>query len=95
MNKIINFEKKYDFGHDFYVQILNIGNRSLIQLSLSWNDYPSWPYVQITLGSGKLLGGMFWVYKLGFDVDFFSYTWNLKYLKDEDEETVDSLGSGT
>jgi len=29
---------------------------------------------------------MFWAYKLGFDVDVFSRTWNFEYLNELDEE---------
>ena len=73
-----------DFGHEWYVQILNTGRHvpkpfkdmSLLQLSVSWNDYPSWPYLQIKSGTGSLLSILFWAYKLGFDIGFLERTWN-------------------
>jgi len=90
----IRFNHHEDFGHDFYIQILNIGRhvprwmqRSLLQLSISWNDYPSWPYIQFTFGGSGLLGVIFWVYKFGFDFDILSYTWKLNYWKNTDEYT--------
>ena len=72
---LINFKHREDFGHELYVQVLNVKDWSLLQASVSWNDYPSWPYVQIKSGSGSTLSIMFWVYKLGFDIDLLSRTW--------------------
>lgn len=91
---LINFNHREDFGDDWSVQILNTGKyfptpfkrRSLIQISVSWNDYPGWPYLQITFGSNGLVGVLFWVYKFGFDLDLFSTTWNFDYLKNLDEK---------
>jgi len=87
--KLINLKHREDFGHDYYVQILNVKKWSLLQASVSWNDYPSWPYLQVTMGSNGLFGIMFWVYKLGFDLDILSRTWRWDYLKKEDEEQHD------
>jgi hypothetical protein len=94
---LIKFNHRKDFGDDWYVQILNTGrhlpkffkNRSLIQVSVSWNDYPGWPYLQITFGSNGLLGILFWVYKFGFDVDFCSSTWNFDHLEKLDEDEIE------
>ena len=60
------------------------------QVSVSWNDEPSWPYIQITSGSGTVLGILFWAYKFGFDIDLISRTWNWDYMsniKDLEEVT--------
>ena len=83
---LIKLKHRYDFGHEVYVQILNIKRRSLLQVSVSWNDEPSWPYIQIQSGGGTVLSILFWVYKFGFDVDFLSRTWNWDYMKEVDEE---------
>lgn len=93
---LINLKYREDFGHEWYVQILNTGrhfpkflkNRSLIQVSVSWNDFPGWPYCQITFGSNGFLGILLWVYKFGFDIDILSRTWSWDYREmDDDEET--------
>ena len=70
-------------------KLINTGKAHLIQLSFSWNDYPSWPYIQIMMGSGRCFGLIFWLYKFGFDIDLFSHTWNWDYLKED--ETEDEL----
>jgi hypothetical protein len=85
---IINFKRREDYGTDWYVQILNVRNWSVLQVSVSWNEYPSWPYIQIKSGSGTMLSILFWAYKFGFDIDIFSRTWNWDYMNQvkEDED---------
>ena len=87
--KLINFKRREDFGHEWYVQILNINNWSLLQVSVSWNDYPSWPYIQIKSGSGSTLSLLFWAYKFGMDVDILSRTWRWDYLEEIDEQETE------
>jgi len=82
---LIKFNYKEDFGHEWYVQVLNVKNWSLLQGSVSWNDFPGWPYLQITFGSNGLFGILFWAYKFGLDIDILSRTWNFKYLNELDE----------
>ena len=78
--KLINFRHREDFGHEWYVQILNVKDWSLLQASVSWNDYPGWPYIQIKSGTGTTLSIMFWAYKFGFDIDILSRSWNWDYM---------------
>jgi hypothetical protein len=82
MKKLIQFNYRYDFGHDVYVQVLNVRKWSLLQVSFSINDYAGWPYLQINMGSNGLFGLLFWVHRLGFDVSLLSRTWNWDYMKD-------------
>jgi hypothetical protein len=94
---LIQFKHRYDFGHEYYVQILNTGkhfpkflkDKSLFQFSVSWNDYTSWPYIQITSGSGTALGILFWAYKFGFDIDVLSRTWSWDHLENLDEDKTE------
>ncbi len=89
---LIKFNHREDFGHDWYVQIINIKRISLLQISISWNDYPSWPYLQIKSGTGDVLNILFWAYKFGIDVTILGRTWSWDYLEDvdfdEEEEDV-------
>lgn len=87
--KLFNFKHREDFGHDWYVQVLTIKNWSLLQVSVSWNDWPSWPYIQIKSGSGSTLSILFWVYKFGLDVDILSRTWKWYYEKETDYTELD------
>jgi len=87
--KLINLKHREDFGHDYNVQILNVKNWSLLQVSVSWNDSPSLPYLQVTSGSNGLLGVLFWAYKFGLDIDILSRTWRWDFAKEVDEEQYD------
>jgi len=95
--KLINLKYREDFGSEWYVQILNTGrhvpkfmkNYSLFQGSVSWNDFPGWPYLQITFGSNGLFGILFWAYKFGLDIDILSRTWRWDYLEEKDEKQYD------
>ena len=82
---LVKCNHREDFGHEYYVQVLNIKRWSLLQASVSWNDYPSWPYVQITFGSNGLLSVLFWAYKFGFDIGFIERTWNFDRLNELNE----------
>jgi len=84
--KLISFKRREDFGTELYTQILHTKRWALLQASVSWNDFPSFPFLQVRTGMGSLLSVMVCVYKLGFDVDVFSRTWNFEYLNELDEE---------
>jgi hypothetical protein len=81
---IIKFNVREDFWHDYYVQVLNIRKWSLLQVSVSYNDYASTPYLQITFGSNGFFSILSWVYRFGLDVDILSRTWNFDYMKDNE-----------
>jgi len=85
--KLINLSHREDFGHDWYIQFINIKSVSLLQISVSWNDYPSWPYLQIKSGTGDVLDILFWVYKFGIDVTILGRTWNWDYMEELPEES--------
>ena len=94
---LFNYKHREDFGHDWYVQLLNTGkhvpkfmkNWSLLQASVSWNDYPGWPYLQITFGSNGLFSILFWAYKFGLDIDILSRTWRWDHLETLDEKETE------
>ena len=84
--KLINLKHREDFGHDWYVQVLTIKNWSLLQVSVSWNEWPSWPYIQVKSGSGSTLSILFWAYKFGLDGDILSRTWRWDYREELNEQ---------
>jgi len=84
--RLINLKHREDFGHDYNVQILNVKNWSLLQVSVSWNDSPSWPYLQVTSGSNGLFGFLFWAHKFGLDIDILSRTWRWDFRQELNEQ---------
>ena len=84
--KLISFNHREDYGHDWYIQVLHTKRWALFQASVSWNDYASWPYIQIKSGNGSLLNLMFWAHRFGIDVGVCEYTWNFECIEDLDVE---------
>jgi hypothetical protein len=84
--KLISFKHREDYGHEWYVQVLHTKRWALLQASVSWNEYASWPYLQIKSGNGSLLNFMSWAYKFGIDAGVCEHTWNFEYLKDIEED---------
>jgi len=83
--ELIKFEKRNKPDPEWILKVLNtdshypgiLKNRSLVQLSLSWSEYVSWPYLHFTMGGNGLMDLLFIVYKFGIDIDILSYTWKL------------------
>jgi hypothetical protein len=84
ISQLIELKHREDFGHEWYIQVLNIKGWSLLQASVSWNDYPSWPYIQIKSGSGSTISVLFWAYRFGFDIGLIERTWKWDYMEDVD-----------
>ena len=86
---LFNLKHRYDFGHEWYIQLFFTNRWALIQFSVSWCDYASWPYIQINSGSNGLLGILFWAYKFGLDIDLISRTWRWDHLEEVDEDETE------
>ena len=87
--KLISFRHHEDFGHEWYVQVLHNKRWALLQASVSWNDFPGWPYIQIKSGTGTLLSIIFWAYKFGFDIGVIERTWNWERLEELNEDETE------
>lgn len=74
--KLFHYHKIEDFGTEHIFTLLKGKRRSFIQLEISWNDYPDFPYFQISFGNNSLIDILFWVYKFGFALALFSYNWS-------------------
>ena len=90
--KLIKFSHREDFGTDWYVQVLFTKRWALFQGSVSWNDFPSWPYLQMKSGTGDVLNVFFWAYKFGIDVTILGRTWNLNHnIEEYTDERVEEF----
>lgn len=87
---LFKYTHRKDFGDQYSFQFLMFKFKdykwSVLQFSVSWDEYSSSPYAQITAGSNGLFGALLWVYKLGIDIDIFSRTWNFDYIYHKQEE---------
>ena len=73
--KLLEYRQKEDFGTEHIFTLLKGKRRSFIQVEVSWNEYPGFPYLQIAFGNNRLIDILFWVWKFGFAFEVFGYTW--------------------
>ena len=73
--KLFDYRCVDDYGKDYYLFFLKTKTYTALQMSFSTCEYPGWPHLQITLGSGSLFGMFAYAWKFGFDLDLFSHTW--------------------
>ena len=84
--KLFDYRQKEDFGTDYIFTLLKGKERSFIQVEVSWNEYPSFPYLQIAFGNNRLIDILFWCWKFGFAFELLGFTW--KDWNSEDDETI-------
>lgn len=74
--KILDFKIQDDFGRDIYLIILKYRNWCLLQCCFSWMEYGGiFPYLNITMGSGRLFYITFNVLKCGLAINFLGRSW--------------------
>lgn len=74
--RIFDVRVHNDYGKDLYVTLLQVNYWCLVQFCFSSFVYPAkWPYLSITMGSGRLFHiGFQWLH-FGFTVEFISRSW--------------------
>jgi len=76
--KLIQFGCREDYGKEYYMTILTTKKYSLLQMSFDVGEYGNWiefPYLQISMGYGKLFSFLFSLGKLGFTFDIAGRNW--------------------
>jgi hypothetical protein len=73
--KYLDYYKREDYGVEHVFTLLKGKRRSVVQLGLSWNNYPDSPYLQIAFGNNRLVDILFWCWKIGFAFELFGITW--------------------
>ncbi len=67
-----------DYGKEFYLALFLTEKYSLLQIAFDIGEYGKWiepPYIQISMGYGKLFSFLLSVGKLGFSADFCGRNW--------------------
>jgi len=91
--QVAKFYVRKDYGREYNLTLFFTERYSLLQASFDVGEYGSWiewPYLQISMGYGKLFSFLFTLGKLGFTADFAGRNWRdeLYYIQG-DEETDD------
>ena len=76
--KLFNYGLRDDYGKEYNFTLLSGKKYSLLQVSFDIGEYGSWiefPYLQISMGYGKLFSFLFSLGKLGFTADFAGRNW--------------------
>lgn len=87
--KLAQYYKKEDFGTEHVFVLLKGKNRSLVQLGLSFDDYASFPYLQISFGRYYLIDILFSCWRFGLALEILSSNW------DQFDKRLDDLLTGT
>lgn len=76
--KLIKFGVREDYGKEYYMTLLTNKKYSLLQVAFDIGEYGNWigfPYLQITMGYGRLFSFLFSLGKLGFTFDIAGRNW--------------------
>ena len=88
--KFLKFGSNCDYGREYCLTLFFTEKYSLLQVSFDIGEYGSWidwPYLQISMGYGKLFSFLFSVGKLGFTFDIAGRNWRdeLYYVQGDEE----------
>ena len=91
--QVAKFYVRKDYGNEYCLIFFFNEKYSLLQMSFDVGEYGSWiefPYLQISMGYGKLFSFLFSLGRLGFTFDIAGRNWRdeLYYIQG-DEETDD------
>ena len=88
--QVAKFYVREDYGKEYCLTLFFTEKYSLLQVAFDIGEYGSWiefPYLQISMGYGKLFSFLFSLGKLGFTADFAGRNWRdeLYYVKGNEE----------
>jgi hypothetical protein len=73
---LFHYKHREDWGHDYYLTLFQVGRWALIQSCFYTAVYGrKYPYLNITLGSGRLIHISFSWFIFGFSIEFISRSW--------------------
>jgi len=88
--QVAKFYVREDYGKEYCLSLFLTERYSLLQVAFDIGEYGSWiefPYLQISMGYGKLFSFLFSVGKLDFTFDIAGKNWRdkLYYVKGNEE----------
>ena len=95
--QVAKFYVRKDYGREYCLTLFFTEKYSLLQVAFDIGEYGSWidwPYLQISMGYGKLFSFLFSVGKLGFTFDIAGRNWRDELYYVQGDETPDELAQG-
>ena len=91
--KLIQFGVRDDYGKEYYMTLLTGRRYSPLQLAFDYDEYGNWiefPYLQISMGYGKLFSCLFSIGRVGFSFDIGGRNWRdeLFYVQKNHENAI-------
>ena len=88
--QVAKFYVRKDYGREYCLSLFLTEKYSLLQVAFDIGEYGSWiefPYLQISMGYGKLFSFLFTLGRLGFTFDIAGRNWRdkLYYVKGNEE----------
>jgi hypothetical protein len=88
--QVSKFYVRKDYGKEYNLTLFFTERYSLLQVSFDVGEYGSWiefPYLQISMGYGKLFSFLFTLGRLGFSADIAGRNWRdeLYYVQGSEE----------
>jgi hypothetical protein len=80
--QVAKFYVRKDYGREYCLTLFFTERYSLLQVAFDIGEYGSWidwPYLQISMGYGKLFSFLFSVGRLGFTADIAGRNWREEY----------------
>lgn len=75
--KLFSYRHVEDFGDSWAVAFLKGKKLALLQIEVAWNVYGcKYPWMQLWIGNGRLLGGVLMIGKVSIDFDIIGRTWH-------------------
>jgi hypothetical protein len=76
--QIAKFYTREDYGKEYCLTLFFNERKALLQVAIDIGDYGSWfdwPYLQISMGYGRLFSFLFSLGKIGFTFDIAGRNW--------------------
>lgn len=71
--KFFDYHHVYDFGHEWYLNIICTNLFNLLQFNMDWSNFLGRPILLINIFGESLFGFTVTVYKFTFSFDFLAY----------------------
>ena len=76
--RLFNCGVRDDYGKEYYFSLFIGKHYSLFQFAIDYGEYGKWiewPYLQISMGYGRLFSFLFSIGKVGFSFDIAGRNW--------------------